>query len=281
MLTILVGGRGGDGASNPNPFWGGGGGGGATFVVLSQGDPLLVAGGGGGGGVHPGGAGGGYTGVKVYPREGGASSLTLTGGGGGVGYFDPFSGVHVSGNGGSFIPGGGGGGYNDGIAAGGVSYDSGGAGGSGGTGGGGGSPLACVCGGWGGPSGGGGGGYGGGDAGGVYSNDGGYGGSSFLDGLVTALGSIAGENVGNGYVTIESMSTTVPEPSTWAMMLIGFVGLGFARHRRAVVQRVPNVSPRRVRPLARSGFARGDATRGLICGVAERFSHHLPARASG
>jgi hypothetical protein len=26
----------------------------------------------------------------------------------------------------------------------------------------------------------------------------------------------------------------VPEPSTWAMMLIGFAGLGFAAHRREV-----------------------------------------------
>ena len=27
--------------------------------------------------------------------------------------------------------------------------------------------------------------------------------------------------------------TSVPEPSTWAMMLIGFAGLGFAGYRRA------------------------------------------------
>jgi hypothetical protein len=28
-------------------------------------------------------------------------------------------------------------------------------------------------------------------------------------------------------------SLTVPEPSTWAMMLLGFAGLGFAGYRRA------------------------------------------------
>jgi hypothetical protein len=28
-------------------------------------------------------------------------------------------------------------------------------------------------------------------------------------------------------------SAAVPEASTWAMMLIGFVGLGYARYRRA------------------------------------------------
>jgi hypothetical protein len=27
--------------------------------------------------------------------------------------------------------------------------------------------------------------------------------------------------------------SAVPEPSTWAMMLLGFAGLGFAGHRRA------------------------------------------------
>jgi hypothetical protein len=29
------------------------------------------------------------------------------------------------------------------------------------------------------------------------------------------------------------LSNTVPEPSTWAMMLIGFMGLGYAGYRRA------------------------------------------------
>ena len=33
-----------------------------------------------------------------------------------------------------------------------------------------------------------------------------------------------------GTVTV---STAVPEPSTWAMMLLGFVGLGFAGYRKA------------------------------------------------
>jgi hypothetical protein len=31
--------------------------------------------------------------------------------------------------------------------------------------------------------------------------------------------------------------TPVPEPSTWAMMLIGFVGLGFAGYRSGRVRR--------------------------------------------
>ncbi len=32
-------------------------------------------------------------------------------------------------------------------------------------------------------------------------------------------------------VTLVSSLTTVPEPSTWAMLLLGFAGLGFAGHR--------------------------------------------------
>jgi hypothetical protein len=38
------------------------------------------------------------------------------------------------------------------------------------------------------------------------------------------------------YVTLpeaEILATTVPEPSTWAMMLLGFAGLGYAGYRRA------------------------------------------------
>jgi hypothetical protein len=37
-----------------------------------------------------------------------------------------------------------------------------------------------------------------------------------------------GEIVGS----VSSVSSGVPEPSTWAMMLIGFAGLGFAGYRR-------------------------------------------------
>ena len=37
----------------------------------------------------------------------------------------------------------------------------------------------------------------------------------------------------SGNVLIQSVSgTTIPEPSTWAMMLLGFVGLGYASFRR-------------------------------------------------
>ena len=40
----------------------------------------------------------------------------------------------------------------------------------------------------------------------------------------------------------QTLLTTVPEPSTWAMMLLGFAGLGFAGYRRAtarVARRAP------------------------------------------
>ncbi len=43
--------------------------------------------------------------------------------------------------------------------------------------------------------------------------------------------SLAGENMSDGFVTI-SPELTVPEPSTWAMMLLGFAGLGFVGYRR-------------------------------------------------
>jgi hypothetical protein len=38
---------------------------------------------------------------------------------------------------------------------------------------------------------------------------------------------------GNGGFTVSA----VPEPSTWAMMILGFVGLGFVAHRRATQKR--------------------------------------------
>jgi PEP-CTERM motif len=49
----------------------------------------------------------------------------------------------------------------------------------------------------------------------------------FIGGLFTAVG-----EQGNGQVIIESITgSPVPEPSTWAMMLVGFVGLGVASYR--------------------------------------------------
>jgi hypothetical protein len=36
---------------------------------------------------------------------------------------------------------------------------------------------------------------------------------------------------GQGFGTSQGFSTTVPEPSTWAMMVLGFAGLGFAGSR--------------------------------------------------
>jgi hypothetical protein len=38
-------------------------------------------------------------------------------------------------------------------------------------------------------------------------------------------------------VSLRLGSTPIPEPSTWAMMLIGFAGLGYAGYRRARVPR--------------------------------------------
>jgi hypothetical protein len=55
-------------------------------------------------------------------------------------------------------------------------------------------------------------------------------------------GSIAAQLVNNGvtidvyngqYVTANWSVSAVPEPSTWAMMLAGFAGLGFAGYRRS------------------------------------------------
>jgi PEP-CTERM motif len=47
---------------------------------------------------------------------------------------------------------------------------------------------------------------------------------------VSELVAVAGENSGFGQVDI-TLARSVPEPSTWAMMLLGFAGLGFAGYR--------------------------------------------------
>jgi PEP-CTERM motif len=36
----------------------------------------------------------------------------------------------------------------------------------------------------------------------------------------------------NGSISITLLTPAVPEPSTWAMMLAGFAGLGFLAHMR-------------------------------------------------
>jgi PEP-CTERM motif len=52
--------------------------------------------------------------------------------------------------------------------------------------------------------------------------------------LVLALESVSWNNPGNtqSAIHVTGGATLVPEPSTWAMMLLGFMGLGFAALRR-------------------------------------------------
>jgi PEP-CTERM motif len=50
-------------------------------------------------------------------------------------------------------------------------------------------------------------------------------GSSFATSAGTlVIGSLSGD---------ATFTATIPEPSTWAMMLLGFAGLGFAGYRRS------------------------------------------------
>jgi hypothetical protein len=193
-LTLFVGGRGGSSANA-----GGGGGGGGPMDA--GGGPGLAGTSGGTAGVSGGAGGVGGTG-------GGAISY-LGGGGGGAGVKTSSAGYGgegglpgvVAGFGGKFPNGGGGGG----------------ASGSNGGGGGGGSGF----------SGGGGGGVGGNGGGG-----GGGGGGSYLASLFTDPVLTAGVNGGDGSISITSLTPAVPEPSTWAMTLAGFAGLGWLAHTR-------------------------------------------------
>ena len=74
--------------------------------------------------------------------------------------------------------------------------------------------------------------------------------SSYNPAFVTAIGSVsaaeaallAGLSAGDAYLNIHTVTSpggeirgflhAVPEPSTWAMMILGFVGLGFMAYRR-------------------------------------------------
>jgi MYXO-CTERM domain-containing protein len=214
-LTLFVGGQ---GKSDPAA----GGGGGGSFVFLGT-NLLAVGGGGGGGGFSEDGGFGrsGTSGGAGGGTDGGPGGLNGSGGGGGT-----FA------NGGN---GGGGAGVNfgaagyggDGSGPGygfGAKFPDGGAGvgGDGGFGGGGGGGLQ---------GGGGGGGYSGGGGG-----AGGYGGGgagSFASIDFSGFAIYGGVNSGNGSITITPVAgSPVPEPSTWAMGLVGFAGLGWLARRR-------------------------------------------------
>ena len=205
-LSIVVGGGGGYSGSGAGGYAGSGGGG--SFVFGGSG--LLFAAGGGAGanfGTLSGSPGIGYGG-----QPGGPASY---GGGGGSGIANPHSlpnpppGTYAQA--GSFPNGG----------AGACCY-LGGVGASGGYGGGGGAGYN--------------GGGGGGGAPGGGSDGGGF--SFVIDTARNAFGITGGNGLGvpggygaNGYVSINLVA--VPEPSTWAMTLAGFAGLGWlARLRR-------------------------------------------------
>jgi hypothetical protein len=86
------------------------------------------------------------------------------------------------------------------------------------------------------PNGGGGGGSGGGGSGfsgGGGGGDGGFGGGggSYLSSLFNDQVLKAGKNRGDGSISIDLLKA-VPEPSTWAMMLMGFAGLGWLARTR-------------------------------------------------
>ena len=63
-----------------------------------------------------------------------------------------------------------------------------------------------------------------------YGGGGGGGGSYLAPLAFTDPVLLSGVNHGNGFVTIDPV---VPEPSTWAMTLAGFAGLGWLARLRA------------------------------------------------
>jgi hypothetical protein len=214
-VSLYVGAKGGDGGTGGIPS--GGGGGGASAVLLYADAAGMISGGGGGGGS----LGAGYNGQAVSFGGAGGAGGGPGGGPGGIagspGYYSmtgaPGGGLGTAGPG----PYAGRGFFDGGAGGAGAAY--GGAGGSGFAGGGGGFF-----------GGGGGGGFSGGGGGNKYG--GGGGGSYDVGGIgQTALAYKAG----NGEIEI---SSSVPEPSTWAMMLGGFGFTGYVMRRRVTRRRV-------------------------------------------
>jgi hypothetical protein len=182
-------------------------------IFLTKGEDLTLFVGGQGGSVTFVGGGGGGGSFVLH----GTDVLAGAGGGGGAAYSDGGPGLAGTSGGAGEASEGGKGGVGGTGGAGGY----GGGGGSGGYGGGGG----------GGSSGGGGSGFSGGGGGGsVAGGGGGYGGGggSYLARLFKDQVLKPGVNSGDGSISI----TAVPEPSTWAMLLAGFGGLGWLAHAR-------------------------------------------------
>jgi hypothetical protein len=245
VLNIVVGGQGGSYSTEYGCACGGGGG---SFVYTSLSNPILIAGGGGGAGENGsvGGAGQlttyGAAGSSVVSNGWYGGSGGTSGKGGSAGY--GAGGVNAGGGGGGWL-GNGANGANAGTAVGDGGYGGSGApagfaGGqgaassgpsglftpvvvSGGYGGGGGGSAFSGSGGGGGYSGGGGG-YAGGGGGSFYAVD-----VSIQSEFAGNCSGFACGNTGNGYVTIDELYpiAATPLPSTWLMLLSGFVGLGF------------------------------------------------------
>ena len=224
LFWIAVGGAG----SEPDPQQGSGngGGGGGTFFVDQFNNPLLIAGGGGGTRAAAQ-QNGTDASITQYAFTGSGWSTTYTPtlktddlglggdvsaisyGSGGAGFYGNGANDGSWGTGGSSWLNGLAGGTNTGCS------------GAGGTGGFGGGGAGAGC--WGG---GGGGGYSGGDGGLVAG-----GGGSFNVG--TNQSALAGVGYGDGYLNISFLSgSAVPEPGTWAMMLIGFGAIGVSMRRK-------------------------------------------------
>ena len=221
QLTLFVGGRGGD-AFVPGFGYAGGGGGG-SFIFLGTGTSaanlLAAAGGGGGAGISSGGGsglagqnGGNSRGAGGYVGVGGVG-----GGGGGGGNYARYSGggagVKSAGSDGAQAGYGASGysGHTFPTPTGGNGQDAGGSGGFGG------GALYRSC------------GYGG---EGPIVGYGGGGGGSFVSTLVSNGATAAGQNSGDGFIGIAPLTPAVPEPSTWAMTLGGFAGLGWLGRMR-------------------------------------------------
>ena len=205
-LDIVVGDAGGGAFAFGNGS--GGSGGGGSFVFGAGG--LLFAAGGGGGGAFVGGAGG--------PGIGSPGGTGSYNGAGGFGVPRGYPGT-----GPDYVPG---------LPAQSGSFPNGGQGAQACFATGGCFPVAPR----GGYGGGGGAGYGGGGGGGgALGGAAGQGGYSVFSGR-DSFG-ITGGNPGNGYVSIDFVGSSVPESSTWAMMLAGFSALGgmlLRRGRKAI-----------------------------------------------